>query len=399
MSETVLNSVRENIKRKAVKEISATFSSEHTAHFLIDSAADLGWVGSFPDEDFDRFFVVIDENVNEIWGDVILGQLKRHNKMIFLFAVKAVEQSKSISFYPEVIRFLQNHRCNRFDLVIAVGGGITIDLVSFVVSTYMRGLPLYIIPTTLIGQVDAATAGKTCLNTESCKNLLGTFYYPLMVYNNVCFLGTVSNRYLRQGFSEVFKYGLLGSELLIERLMEYHRTREEKILLHIIALTIEIRIAVRKRHALASNLGHTFGHAIEKLSDYEILHGDAISIGTIIALNLFQKIDVHAAEKNLVNRVVEKMKKLGLNIYLDKDMDAGKLVETMMYDKKSSSSNLNLVLIEDIAQPYVVDGDVFYRIKPDTVKSFLEDFIDNYEYGIPDCAGFLKRDSLDYEGG
>ena len=215
-------------------EISSTFSSFNSIQFLIDDDQEMNWIGLFSNENFGRFFILIDKNVKRIWGKLLFSQLEKHNKKLYFLEVDPVEDSKSIEYYPTVISFFEEHQCNRFDLVIAIGGGIVIDLASFVVSTYMRGLPFYIIATTLIGQVDASTAGKTCLNTASSKNLLGTFYYPLKVYNNIHFLGTNSNRFMRQGFSEVFKYGLLGSKALIGKLIEYHDNNDQKILIDII---------------------------------------------------------------------------------------------------------------------------------------------------------------------
>jgi 3-dehydroquinate synthase len=123
------------------------------------------------------FFVLIDKGVQRVWGEKINEQLRAHGKEIFTLEIEPTEASKSISYYPTVVGFLEENICNRYDLVIGIGGGIVIDVTSFVVSTYMRGLPLYIVATTLIGQVDASTAGKTCLNTAGSKNLLGTLSY------------------------------------------------------------------------------------------------------------------------------------------------------------------------------------------------------------------------------
>lgn len=379
-----------------MEEKTANFSFVNKTAFLIDNDKDMQWLETFNSSSFDRFIIFIDSNVEDLWGDFLMSKFRKHKKEYFIFNVPPKEKSKSLVFYPKVVKFLEENRVSRFDIVLAIGGGIVIDLVSFVVSTYMRGLPLYAIPTTLIGQVDATTAGKTCLNTQSCKNLLGTFYYPLVVYNNIHFLSTNSEKYLRQGYSEIFKYALLGSKALLDLLVDYRKNPNDNLLMKIISSTIDVRVAIRKKDPLASNLGHTFGHAIERLSNYKILHGDAITAGTVLALN-FAK-EVNLIKEEAVNEIITMMKKLQLNIYLDEDLNIDTLIHHMMHDKKSSVDNLNLVLITDIEQPYEQDNNLFYSTSPVILKEFLKEFLKNYKYRISNCANFIKENKLYYEG-
>lgn len=377
-----------------INKINAEFITKDKIEFILDDDKELGWLSQFQNDKYDRFFIFIDTNVNNVWGDRIFNQLQKHNKKTFVTNIEPIENSKSIEFYPKAVKFLESNQCGRYDLVIAIGGGIVLDLVSFVVSTYMRGIPLFMIPTTLIGQTDASTAGKTCLNSQNSKNLLGTFYYPNIVYNNINFICTNSNRFLRQGFSESFKYGLLNSKILIDKLVKYNEDNNPELLQEIISLTIESRIAIRQIDALASNLGHTFGQAIEKFSNYTILHGDAISAGTVIALHYAEHIGI--LDVKTKNDVMELMKKLGLNLYIDRNVTSEKLVELMMLDKKSSSTLLNLVLIKDIARPYEEDGRLFCKSIPDNVKVFLDTFLIDYKYIIPNCGKFLEQEYIKY---
>jgi 3-dehydroquinate synthetase len=377
-------------------EVSLEYSKIDTIRFFITNEKKLNWIGTFDSKEYNRFFVIIDKNVFNIWGQKIYEQLNKHNKEIFTYQVEPVEFSKSIGFYPTMISYLEKYMCNRYDLIIAVGGGIILDLVSFLASTYMRGLPFYAFPTTIIGQVDATTAGKTCLNSENGKNVLGTFYYPLVVYNNINFLNTNSPYYSRQGFSEVFKYGLLASKQLLKKLGSYHETKSDEDLMDMIELTIKARSVIRKKDPLASNLGHTFGHAIEKLSNYKILHGDAITVGTVLALNFAKK--VNFIKEETVNEIIAMIKNLHLNIYLDKDLNIDMLIHHMMHDKKSSVDKLNLVLITDIEQPYEQDNNLFYSTSPVILKEFLKEFLKNYKYRISNCANFIKENKLYYEG-
>ena len=250
----------------------------------------------------------------------------------------------------------------------------------------MRGLPFFMIPTTLMGQVDSSTAGKTCLNTPMTKNLLGTFYYPLVVYNNTRFLDTVHECDQRQGFSEVFKYGLLRSPSLVQALREYHAHPAPALLKRIIIDTIGVRIAVRKIHPQASNLGHTFGHALEALSGYRILHGDAISAGTAVALHF-------AVEKGWMPKlemacILSIMKELGLNLYIDDSIDSRTWLEAMRRDKKSSATKVNLVLIQGIGKP--IQGS-FFSISFADLRKFLDRFLASYPYKMRNCHAMLKK--------
>lgn len=378
-----------------ITTINTEFIERSKVEFIQDDDQELNWLSSFNSDKYDRILIFIDQKVDNIWGEKIISNLKKHNKDLPTLKINSIEESKSMAFYPKAIKFLETNKCSRFDLVLAIGGGIVLDLVSFTVSTYMRGIPLIMIPTTLIGQTDASTAGKTCLNSHHSKNLLGTFYYPKIVYNNINFLNTNSNRFLRQGFSESFKYGLLNSKELIEYIISYHKSNDKNILQNIISQTIQSRIEIRHKDALASNLGHTFGHAMEKYSDYQILHGDAISAGTVMALHYAVHIGIMSEE--IKNEIIEIMKTLGLNLYIDKQLTANELVQLMLLDKKSSSKILNLVLITDITIPYREDGRLFCKSMPFDVISFLEIFLKNYKYRIDNCAEFLEQDNIYYK--
>jgi 3-dehydroquinate synthetase len=378
-----------------MQRIDVSFERTDSIQFLLDSDPSLNWISTIDSAAGQRFFVYIDANVQRLWGDRILEQLSRAGRETHWFTVEPTEASKSLGFYPTALSFLETHGAGRYDLVIAIGGGIVIDLVSFLVSTYMRGLPFYAIPTTLIGQMDASTAGKTCLNTSSAKNVLGTFYYPLVVYNNISFLDTNTEYYLRQGYSETFKYGLLGCPELLS-LLETHRAKpSSSTKLEMVTRAIETRVMIRKRDPLASNLGHTFGHALETLSNYEILHGDAISAGTVMALHYAQRKGL--ISESAVEDIVGRMRRLSLNVHFDSSVRAGEMVRKMMRDKKASADKLHLVLIRNIGEPYLTNGSSFYPASPGDVEEFLVDYLANSGYGIADCAAWLRRDEL-YRG-
>ncbi len=375
-----------------MKDIETTYEHKYKTRFIIDNSRNYDSLMQMDLSPYCRIFIVIDENVHEIYGQVIIGILGKWKKEICIHKVKPSEESKSISYYPTLVSFFEEHTAGRYDAVVAVGGGIVIDLVSFTVSTYMRGLPLFIIATTLIGQTDASTAGKTCLNSLNAKNLLGTFYYPITVYNSIEIMKSCSSRITRQGLSEAFKYSLLTDGRLLDTIVRYQNSdRDDSAMEEIVRKTIESRIAIRKVDPLASNLGHTFGHALEKYFDYKILHGDAILIGTVMAMD-------YAVRQSLMDegereKIFNLMQRAHLNTFISQDFDVHRLVTYMRKDKKSSAEELHLVMIHGIGKPYRGETP-FYPAGYDEIEDFLSEWIRDYPYKAADYIAYVDKEML-----
>ena len=375
-----------------LKDIEATYEHKYTTRFIIDKSLGFSRLREMELSKYERLFIVADEKAYAIYGDRIVDILETWNKEINVFTVEAVEYTKSIGFYPRLAEFLESNTAGRYDAVLAIGGGIVIDLVSFTVSTYMRGLPLFIIATTLIGQTDASTAGKTCLNSGNAKNLLGTFYYPEVVYNSIEIMKTCSPRITRQGLSEAFKYSLLTDGKLLGDIIKFQNSDfDSDIMERIVEKTIQSRIKIRLVDPLASNLGHTFGHALEKYFDYQILHGDAILIGTVMAMGYGVKVGI--MEQSEYDRIYDMMNEAHLNTYISTELDTKKLVELMKKDKKSSSKKLHLVMINGVGKPYRNDTP-FYEADYEDVEKYLEEFMGSYLRKREDYLEYLDRDDL-----
>lgn len=375
-----------------LKDIEATYEHKYTTRFIIDKSLGFSRLREMELSKYERLFIVADEKAYAIYGDRIVDILETWNKEINVFTVEAVEYTKSIGFYPRLAEFLESNTAGRYDAVIAIGGGIVIDLVSFTVSTYMRGLPLFIIATTLIGQTDASTAGKTCLNSGNAKNLLGTFYYPEVVYNSIEIMKTCSPRITRQGLSEAFKYSLLTDGELLGDIIKFQNSDfDSDIMERIVEKTIQSRIKIRLVDPLASNLGHTFGHALEKYFDYQILHGDAILIGTVMAMGYGVKVGI--MEQSEYDRIYDMMNEAHLNTYISKELDTKKLVALMKKDKKSSSKKLHLVMINGVGKPYRSDTP-FLEADYEDVEKYLEEFMESYLRKREDYLEYLGKNDL-----
>ena len=232
---------------------------------------------------YDRAIIFCDKNLKKFFFKF---KKKINENVVCLqpFYLEPNESNKSLKNLPIIINYLEKIKCSKSDLIIAIGGGTITDVISFVSSIYMRGVDLFLVPTTLMGQADATTAGKTCINTGYTKNLIGTYYLPKFVYSNINYIKNLNIFQLRQGMSEIFKYGLLGSKKLIKLLEKYSDTHDLSLMEDILLNTIKVRMSLRKKNGLISNLGHTFGHAFEKTSNFQVAHGDAISVGILLAL-------------------------------------------------------------------------------------------------------------------
>jgi len=369
-----------------MEKLNFTFTEEQTVDFIIDTDREFNWVEKINDFKYQRLFIYIDKNIEKKYGNKIKNAFSKLNKEIIYISLESKESVKSIISLSENLLLMEKLGLSRFDCLVGIGGGVLIDLISFMASVYMRGVPLILIPTTLMAQVDATTAGKTCINSPTSKNLLGTLYFAKKVYINTTFISTLPNYELRQAFSEIFKYSLLNSTKLLKLLIKYNKEPNEKILIEIIKETIKARINIRNVDPLASNLGHTFGHAFESLSNFEIGHGDAISAGLLMAIKFGE--DVKVTKNGTFEKTRQLMNQLGLNTQIEKNIDFNKVIQKMQTDKKSSNNSINLVLIKDYEQPFKQSENFpFYP----TQSGVIYKFVNNYKETYPE----LFRDGLD----
>jgi len=356
------------------KNFSLESSSQTT--FYIDKSKGFGNLRELDLSKYVKFIIVIDRNISNQILRPIKELLNEYDKEIIIIELTPSEKNKGIEESVKLVETLENNNVGRFDLLISVGGGFVSDIASFVSSIYMRGIPYAAIPTTLIGQVDAVTAGKTCINGPKTKNLLGTFYLPVFVYNNINILKTLPVREMRQGWSEIFKYALLDSFKLIELMEEYFLTESSSTLVAIIEETIRIRLKIREVDPLSSNLGHTFGHAFERISDYKISHGDAIAIGTLMAIKFGEEVGV--TKSGLHQQVLEKMENFALNTKFHEEFIPSEVANLMLKDKKSSSFEINLVLLKDITKPFYNKSSLFFSTSPDSIEAFLCSYFEEF---------------------
>ena len=259
------------------------------------------------------------------------------------------ESAKSPEYLLQLWDACGDFGLTRSDAIVGIGGGATTDLAGFVAATWLRGISWYAIPTSLAGMVDASIGGKTGINSSFGKNLIGSFYSPNSVIVDRAFLKTLSTRDFNAGMAEVIKAGFIDNPKILEL-----ADTAEKNVSELIWLSIEMKAKIVSQDFRESkireilNYGHTLGHAIEKLENYKLRHGEAVSIGLVFAAEL-SNVSGHL-NSTIVDKHRTLLSKFGLPITYEKSA-LPKLLDLMASDKKSRGSSLRFIGISDIAKP------------------------------------------------
>ena len=299
--------------------------------------------------------------VSEAMRDRIVN-LPVTDAQIHVFTVPDSEAGKSFATYQKVLDWLGAAGFTRNDLVIAVGGGAVTDLSGFVASSWLRGIDWVAVPTTLAAMVDAAVGGKTGINSEYGKNLIGSFYSPISVLVDLSWLSTLSDRDFAAGLAEVIKCGFIVDTEIVELLKDRNLldVRSDRALtLELITRSIAVKAKVVSGDFKESfdreilNYGHTLGHAIELHSKYALRHGECVSIGLVFAANLANKSGI------LADQATDLHKKILSNLGLPTSYESRhwpELRANMAIDKKSRSGTLRFVAISELGKTLRIEA-------------------------------------------
>jgi len=312
-----------------------------------------------------RIFVIIDRNVERIYGAAIRKPIEAVAVKKYFWIAPASERLKSFKTVYRIFSYLFEEKFGRDTLYIVIGGGTIGDVAGFTASIYMRGVQLVHIPTTLLAAVDSSIGGKTGINFDEAKNLIGTFYHPALVLIDTNFLKSLTENELISGFGEIIKYSYLTDRDLYSTLLSEYELllrKDLNFLEKIIYESVKIKSAVvlkdeNEKTGLRKilNFGHTFAHAFESNSAYKLAHGKAVIAGIISALFLSSEIGL-ISEKQL-NYMLELPLKFKSSIRL-KNLDESELLRLMQFDKKNREGKIKFVLIKDFGEILVdIDAD------------------------------------------
>jgi 3-dehydroquinate synthase len=306
-----------------------------------------------------RCAVITDKKVVPRYGKAALGSLRKAGFDPVLLTVPSGETSKSLVMVQWCCDQLARHRLERKSFVVALGGGVVGDLAGFVASAYLRGVAFVQVPTTLLSQVDSSVGGKVGVNLKAGKNLVGAFYQPRFVLCDLATLRTLPPREFRAGLAEVIKYGIIYDDAFFARLardLPSLLSLDGRILAEVVARCCEIKAEVVAQDETESglrailNFGHTIGHAIEAISGYgKYLHGEAISIGQVVAAKLSERaVGLPASE---AARVQTLLARAGLPVSIKlSPAQQTRLLSAMLLDKKVTGGQIKFVLARKIGR-------------------------------------------------
>ncbi len=312
-----------------------------------------------------RLAVISDENVWPLHGPALVAGLEASGKHVDVTTFLPGEASKDLETYGSLVRSLATAGLGRDGAVLALGGGVVGDLAGFAAATYLRGVALYQLPTTLLAMVDAAIGGKTAVDLPEGKNLVGAFWQPRAVHADVETLATLPRRELRQGMAELVKTGLIGDPALVdasEAWLAAASGTAGAIALPAVDELVDVvagAAAVKARVVAADplergvrahlNLGHTLAHALEAATSLRLAHGDAVLYGLLFAALLGRSRRLF----DTVDRLAKLVGRLGPDPLPALGFDA--LQPYLARDKKALAGRLRFVLLEEAGRPVVVD--------------------------------------------
>jgi len=296
----------------------------------------------------DNVFLISDTNVFPLYKDKVLYDGK--------FIIEAGEPSKTLDTVYNI--YEEMHKCaiTRSSLVVALGGGVVGDIAGFAAATYMRGIRIIQVPTSLLAQIDSSIGGKTGVDTPFGKNSVGSIWQPEAVIADTNFLSTLPKYYIQDGLGEAIKYGCIADAELFDILSSGFYTYDD-----IIPRCVKIKADIVSRDEFETherkilNFGHTFGHAIEKCEKYRGLsHGMAVGIGMVIAAQIGEKIGF--TEKGVTDEIMYVLHRQGLPI--STDIPYKDLIDAIASDKKRKGKSISFILPKKIGECAIVDMEI-----------------------------------------
>jgi 3-dehydroquinate synthase len=308
--------------------------------------------------------IITNPTVAKLYGSTVEKSLSSSGFTVNILEVPDSETSKSLRIAESLYKKLIECNMDRNSCIIALGGGVIGDLAGFIAATYMRGISLVQVPTTLLAQVDSAIGGKVAVDLDKGKNLIGAFFQPILVLSDVDTLRSLPDHVLRSGLAEVIKYGIISDKDvfdLVDSNMNKIFLKEASIFNEIIIKCSKIKAKIieedEKEQDIRAilNFGHTLGHALETITNYEkYSHGEAISIGMVFASRLSMKLNTLTL--NEFERIKQILKKAELPIFFNESNRENELISIMLHDKKVKNEKILFILPKIIGDVYITDS-------------------------------------------
>lgn len=308
-----------------------------------------------------KICVVSDTNVYKLYGEEVVSILKSKAKVVTDFVFEAGETSKNLNTVKKLYEKLICDKFDRKDVLVALGGGVVGDLTGFAAATYLRGIDFVQVPTTLLSQVDSSIGGKTGVDFDSYKNMVGAFYQPKLVYANIKTFDTLSLRQFKSGMGEVIKHAFIKRkdqfDYLKENSVKILEEHDGDILTQMVYESCLVKKEVVERDPKEKgerallNFGHTVGHAVEKLANFELYHGECVIIGVMAALYIsYKRGNITIAEFRDAYRLITEDYKFSLQI---PNIDSKEVLNVTKSDKKMENGKIKFILLKSIGEAYI----------------------------------------------
>jgi 3-dehydroquinate synthase len=309
----------------------------------------------------DSLAIITNPVVEGLYGDALKQNLTREGFRVTILQIPDGEEQKSLETAARLYHELTECYAERTTPILALGGGVIGDLAGFVAATYLRGVPLIQIPTTLLAQVDSSIGGKVAVDHGQLKNMIGVFYQPKLVISDIDTLKTLDNKILIDGLAEVIKYGVIRDEGLfryIEENLDKIKSLDSGALEEIVLRSAEIKAEVVEKDEkdlglrAILNYGHTVGHAIESVSDFKVEHGTAVALGMLAAAKISCKMGI-LGNKDLL-RLQSLIQRVGLPTTMPK-LTIGDIIQAITHDKKVLRGKVRFILPQSLGKVFIAD--------------------------------------------
>jgi 3-dehydroquinate synthase len=303
-----------------------------------------------------KALIVTDSNVDRLYSQECYDLIGEAGLEVSKFVFPAGETGKNLDTVKDIYQACMENKFERQDTIIALGGGVVGDIAGFAAATYLRGINFIQLPTSLIAQCDSSVGGKTGVDFQGGKNLVGAFYQPKAVYINVNALKTLPEREYISGLAEVVKHAVILDKQFFDFLEEKAEeilSRDSEVLENIVGINCSIKARVVESDEKENNLrailnfGHTIGHAIESVLNFSLLHGECVALGMVAACHIASKIEI--LDKREAYRVINLLERLKLPVKCE-NLDMAAVHKQMAYDKKNTAGKINFILPKKIGE-------------------------------------------------
>ena len=319
-----------------------------------------------------KLVIITDPTVNKLYGDVLNQGLTKDGFSVNTLLVPEGEEQKSLATAGRLYHELTNCYAERTTPILALGGGVIGDLAGFVAATYLRGVPLVQIPTTLLAQVDSSVGGKVAVDHGQLKNMIGTFYQPGLIIADINTLKTLPAEELANGLAEVIKSAAIRGEkffTFLEQNLDKIKSLDEGALEEIVFQSVKIKAEVVEKDEMdlglrnILNYGHTIGHALESVSNFSIGHGNTVAIGMLAAARISHMMGI--LDGNEVVRLKKVIEQAGLPTEMP-NLESTEIIKAMKHDKKIRRDKVRFVLLKSIGNVFITD-----EVSPSLVEKVL----------------------------